>query len=46
MTIEEQGNAPCPFCGCEKPKTLVDGRYQCADCECLSDDDCRQSDPV
>jgi len=37
--IAEQ-DAKCPVCGCAKPKALVEGRYQCVDCTCTSNDAC------
>lgn len=37
--IAEKDTSPvCPVCGCDKPKALVDGRYQCVDCTCSSSD--------
>ena len=41
------GNGPrCPKCGCDKPKTLVNGHYQCADCKCITDGGCGQGSSV
>ena len=31
----------CPVCGCDKPKIFINGRYQCADCKCVTDDGCQ-----
>jgi hypothetical protein len=31
----------CPVCGCDKPKTLIEGRYQCVDCTCTVDSGCQ-----
>jgi hypothetical protein len=31
----------CPVCGCDKPKTLIEGRYQCVDCTCTVNSGCQ-----